>query len=203
MNTIKTFLILALSTICISVQAQRVKLTEGSLDSWKNDTAYNIVFNYNGMHVGNYKTEEEYIVVRKKELDEKEPGAGDKWEVKWRANKKDLFEPQFIELFSAFTGATVRSDATHTINIQTIQTNVGYQVAGGAWIGTSKSAYIDVEITVTKTADPSKKVAVITIDGAKGAASNTVTGKNSDGSVRISECYSNAGKALGKFLRKK
>ncbi len=203
MNVIKLFLIIAFSIVCLEAQAQKVKLKEGALDSWKNDTAYNIVFSYDSMHVGNYKNEADYIIARKEDLNKKDPGAGDTWEVKWKANRKDLYEPQFIELFTAFTGAVVRSDAPYTIIVHTIQMNVGYQVAGGYFLGSSKSAYLDAEIKVVKTTDQTKTVAVITIDGAKGSASNTVTGKNSDGSVRISECYANAGKALGKFLRKK
>ncbi|MEO8768634.1 MAG: hypothetical protein ABI402_01060 [Ferruginibacter sp.] len=182
--------------------AQKVKLTEGSLDNWSNDTAYNIIFTYDSMHVGDYKNEEDYIADHKDALNKKKPGMGDQWAINWRSNKKDIFEPKFIEMFSNFTGSTVCHDATYTIIVHTIQTNVGFNVAGGMFMGSSKSAFVDAEVTVVKTSDPAKKIAVITIDGAKGRTGNTTSGAVNDGGLRISESYASAGKALAKFLKK-
>ena len=202
MKAVKLMLSTFLILFSMIANAQKVKLTEGSLDNWSNDTAYNIIFTYDGMHVGDYKTEEDYIADHTEALNKKKPGMGDEWAVKWRSNKKDIFEPKFTDMFSTYTGSSIKNDATYTIIVHTIQTNVGFNVAGGMFMGSSKSAFVDAEVTVVKTSEPTKKIAVITIDGAKGRTGNTTSGAVNDGGLRISESYASAGKALAKFIKK-
>ena len=53
--------ILALTFFTVNANAQRIKLTEGSLDVLKNETSINVEFTYNNMSVGKFDKESEYV----------------------------------------------------------------------------------------------------------------------------------------------
>jgi hypothetical protein len=188
-----TVMLLALS---LTGYAQKIKIVEGSLAPLKGQKSVNTQFTYDNMLIGGKGLEEKaYIEKRKKELDEKEAGRGDKFEQAWFSDRKERFEPQFRELFSKHSDlSTVDEKAQYTVIFHTTRTEVGFNVGVA-----SKPAYIDAEILVVETANPSKVIAKITMLKSPGAQA---MGMDFETGARLQEAYAKAGKELGKLVSK-
>jgi hypothetical protein len=104
----KKILMILLTTVSIASYSQKVKLTEGSLSALKGQTTIQVEFTYNDMEVGKDNLKEaDYIKRKKEDYNSKEPGRGETWEKAWYADRKERFEPKFIELFEKTTGKKV------------------------------------------------------------------------------------------------
>ncbi len=152
----KNVLAIVLVSLCTSVLAQKIKLTEGSLGPLKGQTSIKTEFKYE-MSVGKFDKEDDYIAKKKKELNEKEPGRGDSWEKNWKSDRQDRFEPQFRELFSKHSEMSTTGDnAKYTLIFKTVHTEPGFNVHE-----MSKPAYIDAEAWIVDAENPNKVVAKI------------------------------------------
>jgi hypothetical protein len=171
---LKRIFTIMLVAVSLTSYAQKIKITEGSLKPLKGQKSVNTQFTYENMLIGGKGlTEQDYIEKRKKELDEKEPGRGAKFETAWFADRKERFEPQFRELLSKHAEiSTVDEKAQYTIIIHTTRTEV---------------------------ADPSKVVAKITMLKSPGSQ---MMGMDFETGVRLQEAYAKAGKELGKLITK-
>jgi hypothetical protein len=184
---------LALMLVTIGTNAQKVKTVSGNDEILKNETSVNIEFVYDGMSVGKYDTEKEYITEKTKEYNSKEAGKGDNWAQSWQNSKTNRYEPKFIQLFTEHSKMTIDKNAKYTIIFKTRSIEPGYN------IGISrKNAQIDAEIWIVETANKSNKLAVMTIDNVPGG---TAFGYDFDTGQRISEGYANAGKKLAKSIK--
>ncbi|MEJ0104080.1 MAG: hypothetical protein WDO19_16630 [Bacteroidota bacterium] len=104
----KILVLLAIVSFSINTNAQKIKTTEGDLSVLANETAINVEFIYDGMSVGKFATEKEYVQKKTEEYNKKEAGRGDTWAKKWVADRASRFEPKFIELFQETSGMTVK-----------------------------------------------------------------------------------------------
>jgi len=177
----------------LTVVAQKVKVTSGNPDILKPENTVNIEFVYDNISVGKYKSEKEYIDAKTEEYNKKEPGKGDAWAKSWASDKKNRYEPKFIELFTANSGMMIKNDAKYTIIIKLLSIEPGYNVGISR-----KNAEIDVEILIVETANRENKACVITVNNVPGG---TAFGYDFDTGLRISEAYANAGKKLAKYLK--
>lgn len=188
-----------ISMVCLSVSsyAQRVRLVEGDVAFLKNEKKINAEFTYEHMSVGKYSSEAEYVAKKTEDYNKKEPGKGDRWAKDWVSDRHSRYEPKFIDLFERETDITVTSgtkDAKYTMIYKTTTMEPGYNI----YIS-RKNAETDAEVWIVEAANPSKVLAKITVDNAKG---RTFGGNDYDTGERLSECYADAGKYLGKFLKK-
>jgi hypothetical protein len=174
--------------------AQKLKVKEGSLDAVKSETALNFEFTYDNMSVGKFDREEDYVAKKKEEYNKKEAGRGDTWAKAWVDDRKDKFEPKFIELFTEHSGKARNKTAKYTLIFKTTFTEPGFNV--GVW---RKNAELNGEVWIVETASPGNVIAKISVDKALG---RTFGGYDFDTGGRIMEAYADAGKALGKFLEK-
>ncbi|WP_246008310.1 hypothetical protein [Chitinophaga lutea] len=186
-------LMAAATALAANVHAQRIRVTDGSLDVLKNEKDINIEYSYSNMKVGKFDSEAEYVKSRTAELNKKESGRGDTWAKAWEADRKDRFEPKFDELFTKTADMTLANKAKYTIIFNTTFTEPGFNVGV-----MKKNAYIDGEITIVETADKSKVVAKATIEKSPG---RSFWGNDFDTGERISEAYAMAGKALAKKIK--
>jgi hypothetical protein len=192
----KNILFLLLLCISFSGFSQKIKLTDGDLTSLKGEKALSTEFTYKNMKVGKFDKEEDYVNKKKNEYNEKEPGRGDSWEKAWIDDRKERFEPQFRELFSKNSElSTVDAKAKYTMIVNTTFTEVGFNVGV-----VSKSAFINLEITIIETANRDKVIAKITLLNSPG---RTAMGFDFETGLRLQEAYAKAGKELGKFLAKR
>lgn len=194
-NLITGAAFIALLSLSITSSAQRVKLKEGDMSVLKNETSIRFEFTYNNMAVGKYKDEADYLEKKKEDYNKKEPGRGDSWVKAWVNDRKDRFEPRFMELFTKYFQGTENQNAKYTIIFNTWFTEPGYNI-----YVSRENAKISGDATIVETANKSKVIAVISVEKAPG---RTFMGEDYDTGTRLAESYASAGKALGKFIRNK
>lgn len=178
----------------VAASAQKLKLTDGDLSAVKGETALNFEFTYDNMAVGKFDTEKEYIDKKTEEYNKKEPGRGDNWSKNWVGDRKQQFEPKFIELFTKASDMSESKTAKYTLIFKTHFTEPGFNVGV-----VRKNAKISGDAVLVETANKSKVIATISVENALG---RTFGGYDFDTGGRIAEAYADAGKALGKFVKK-
>ncbi len=192
----KNALTLIILSFAITGYSQKIKLIEGDLSPLKGQKAINTKFEYDGMSVGKFPKEEDYIAKKKNELNEKEAGRGDTWEKSWKSDRQERFEPQFRELLSKHADlSTVDESAQYTLIFKTIKTEPGFNIGV-----TSRPAFIDGEARLVESKNPSKVIAKITLIKAPG---RDVMGFDYETGARLQEAYAKAGKELGSFIKSK
>jgi hypothetical protein len=189
--TLSTLLLLAFSG---TLRAQKIKVTEGSIDAIKSETSLNIEYTYDSMKVGKYDHEADYVAKKTEEYNKKEAGKGDNWAKSWVDDRKYRFEPKFEESFTENSGKTKDKSAKYTLIFKTIFTEPGYNVGVSR-----KRANIDAIALIVETANRGNVVAKLTVDNAPG---KNFWGYDFDTGERIAEAYESAGKELGEYLKK-
>jgi hypothetical protein len=187
--------LLLMALISVSASAQKIKLIEGDLSRLAGETSLMAKFTYDNMGVGKFDKESDYIAKKTEEYNKKEPGRGDNWAKNWVGDRDRDYEPKFIDLFEKETGMTVSrtKPAKYTLVFKTNFTEPGYNV-----YVTRKNATINAEAWIVETASQ-KVIAKISVEKVPG---RTFGGNDYDTGIRITECYADAGKHLGKFIKK-
>ncbi len=185
------FMLLSVSMVS---KAQKLKLTDGDLSVLKDQSSINFEFTYDNMSIGKFDTEKEYVEKKTEEYNKKEAGRGDTWAKSWVSDRVQRYEPKFIELFTKASEMSESNKAKYTIIFKTKFVEPGYNI--GVW---RKNAKIDGDAVIVETANKSKVIATISLDNALG---RTFGGYDFDTGLRISEAYADAGKALGKYVKK-
>lgn len=187
------FLILAFFSV--SASAQKIKLMEGDLAPLAGQTSINVKFLYDGMSVGKFDKESDYVAKKVEEYNKKEPGRGDNWAKNWVGDREREYEPKFEELFDKYSDITIslKKPAKYTLIFKTLFTEPGYNV-----VVSRKNAVINAEAWIVETGKE-KVIAKISITKAPG---RTFGGYDYDTGVRIAECYAISGRELAKFIKK-
>ena len=195
MKTIKTSgAIVAFLFSGISSFSQTVDLSKGDLSILKDEKTINIEFTYEKMTVGDDGKEADYIKRKTQENNDKEKGSGYIWATKWEEDKKQKFEPKFVLGFTNLSKMTISKDAKYTLIFNTKAIEPGYSV------GVSKrNAGIDGTVTIVETANPSKKLAVLSVER---PGENMFRGAAFDAGSRIADAYYLSGQKVGKFINK-
>jgi hypothetical protein len=188
--------LLFLGMISLNSIAQKIKLIEGDLSPLKGETSINLKLTYDNMSVGKFDKESDYIAKKTEEYNKKEPGRGDTWAKSWVSDRDRVFEPKFIELFERETEMTVskKKPAKYTLIFKTTSTEPGYNV-----VVMRKNALINAEAWIVETGSEKviAKLSVLKVPG------RSYGGYDYDTGGRIGECYADAGKYVGKFIKKK
>lgn len=193
----KLLSLLSLSFLCIEIYAQSIVLTSGSLNDLKGETIIGFEFTYNEMLVGKM-TEQEYVLKKVGDYNEKEAGRGDTWQQNWYSDRKERFEPKFIELFNKYmekVNITAGNEGSkYVIVLNTDFTEPGFNVGV-----VRRNASIDMSGKIIKK-ETGEQVATFKI---KNASANNFWGTDFDTGYRIQETYGKAGREFAKFLVKK
>lgn len=189
----KTLLLLTLAIFSLNLNAQKIKTVDGDLSALKNEETINIEFVYDGMSVGKYDKEADYIKAKTEEYNKKEAGRGDTWAKSWVTDRASRFETRFINEFQESSKMTVKPNAKYTMIFKTTTTEPGYNI-----VISRKNAEIDAEVMIVETADKSKKIATLSVSNAPG---RIYGGYDYDTGTRIAESYAVAGKKLGKYIK--
>jgi hypothetical protein len=188
--------LLLLGMISLSSMAQKIKLIEGDLAPLKGETSMMVKFSYDHMGVGKFDKEEDYVAKKTADYNKKEPGRGDNWAKSWAGDRVRMFEPKFIELFEKETEMTISANkpAKYTLIFKTTFTEPGYNIP----MIRHENASINGELWIVETGSE-KVIAKISIEKAPGRSYGS---SDYDTGVRIAESYADAGKYLGKFIKK-
>ena len=180
--------------------SQSVVLVSGDPTVLKGETKIGILYNYDNMKVGKM-TEDEYIAKKSDEYNKKTPGKGDQWIHAWKSDRSSRYEPKFEDLLnknlskSGVSASPDIKDSKYSIVLHTTFTEPGFY----AYVA-SQNAFIDVEVDIVETANPSTSLAKMTIKKIPG---RTAMGEDWDTGTRIEEAYAKCGKQLGAYLVKK
>ena len=201
MKNIKVIMILFVSMgIFSSGYAQKIKMKTGKLDPIKGQTTINVEYDYEGMGVGKFKTQEEYLEEGAKKRDEKEAGTGQKFKDSWYNAQKEKYPAKFEELMNkgleglGITVAQNSADAKYTFIVKTPFTEPGFNVGV-----MRKPAFTNITLMVVETANRDNIVAEISSNGNPG---QDAMGFDFDASFRIAESYAKCGKSLAKYISK-
>ncbi|RAJ02464.1 hypothetical protein LX64_03482 [Chitinophaga skermanii] len=181
------------------VSAQKLSLTSGEFSALKDVKDVNVELVYNDPPVGKFKHESEYLDKKKAEYNKKDDGRGDRWVRAWEEDKQTRFPRKFEDLLAKYwDDVKVSADnpkAKYTMILETTFMEPGFNV-----YVTRKNARINGKIKIVETADKSKVLVEIDMEDALG---RTWGGDDYDTGARLSECYADAGKAVGQWLTKK
>ncbi len=181
--------------------AQKITMKSGSLDFLNGLDKLKVEYSYDGLSVGDFKTEDEYVQHRVAELNKDEAGTGDKWKESWFRDREARYQPRFeTEINNVFNDKTLplqvdpKVDAKYTFIFKTLFIEPGFNVGV-----MRKDAYINAELTFFETGNPGSVLAVILIEKSPGAVA---MGMDFDTGMRIQEAYAKAGKEIGKYIFK-
>ncbi len=176
--------------------AQKVKKESGDFKALKGITEFNLVFDYEGLTVDKFKTEEEFLADKMKKREEK--GTDEDFRKNWFGDRERRYEPKFIESFNKRFDGKVKADknlssAKYTMKIQTIWLHPGYN------IGISRSdSKLTARVTVFETANPSNVLMAAVYEKSPGAGA---FGGDFDSGYRISEAYAKLGKEIANDIK--
>lgn len=191
-----SFLLLLTAVVSTTASAQDINLTGGKIEALKDIDTFHCVFEYDKLNVGDLGKEANYIKKKRADAEKKEAGGGDKWEQSWVNDRKEHYEPRFIELFNKYSEKQA-GHFPHTRYQLVFKTTF---IEPGYNIGISrKSAKIDGDVWFVDTQNPDKPIAKFRIEDSPG---NGLFGDMAAG-LRIAAAYEKAGKELGKYIRKK
>lgn len=186
-----------LSCIAVLSHAQSIVMTSGTVDFIKGQKVVQFTFSYDEMLVGKL-TEGEYINKKVSDHNGKEAGKGDEWKAAWFNDRKERFEPKFIELFDKHMSeagiASGTEGAQYRIEINTDFTEPGWNVGV-----MRQNASVDLSCKV-KNIETGEQVASIKI---RNASANNFWGTDFTSGYRVQETYAKAGRELAKFFIKK
>lgn len=184
-----------------SLNAQKVRVVSGKPGVINGQETMDIEYIYDGMRVGKFVDEKDYIDKKVKEYNEDEPGSGDTWVKAWIDDRETRFQPKFEELLNKYlakSGISISQeddDSKYTMLVKTTFTEPGWN----AFV-MKRPAIVDLEIRIVESANPDKTISKITVEKAPGA---TYGYGDLDTGTRIAEAYAKAAKELGKLLTKK
>lgn len=194
MKSMKLIMLLGIIFLAGSVSAQKITVKSGSLSGLKGVDKIKMVYDYSNLGVGDFANEDDYIVKRMEESENKTPGSGAAWKEKWFADRAKQYEPKFEELLSKYLpeiklGKEVESDVV--MNVHTTFIEPGFNVGV-----MRRPAFINLTVTVTKAGS---EMAVIDLLKSPGA---DAMGFDYDSAYRIAEAYAKAGKSLSGYIKK-
>lgn len=189
--------VVVLCFMSVGGYAQSVALAFGDLKWLGGEKTLQFEFSYEDMQVGKM-SEAEYVEKKVTEYNKKEAGRGDAWKKAWENDRKERFEPKFLELFDKYMsekGITSAAEgAKYVVKVNTNFTEPGFNVGV-----VRRNASVDVVCTVVEIAT-GNKVAVVKV---RDASANSFWGTDFDSGYRLQESYAKAGRELAKFLIKK
>jgi hypothetical protein len=180
--------------------AQKVKVTKGDFKNLKGIAAYNLEFDYTGVMIPKYNSEEEFLADKMSKRDEKEEGTGKNFRESWFADREERYEPKFIESFNKRFGdgeVKVGKDigAEYTMKIHTTLMWAGYNVGV-----VRKNSKVEATVSVYKNSDPSQVIWSADYTKVEGGGA---MGYDFDSGYRISEAYAKLAKEVAANIKKK
>ncbi len=176
------------------------KLKSGNIKMLKDQASINLQYDYSNIAIGKFKTDDEYVANKTKEMNKRKAGSGDDWAVKWKSDRESRYQPAFernlnmvLERFKS-SGREGASNAKYTLIIRTTFAELGFSTFG---YGPRKSAYISLVVDLVETSNPSKILASIEMKREEGHYYGDL---EVDAGLRMQSCYERAGEDLGGFI---
>lgn len=193
----KNLLILSLLLFSVAINAQKIKVKSGSLNTISSPSKMDVVFDYSNMGVGEFNKESDYVAEKVEKYNQDEPGKGDTWKENWINDRKERFEPKFLELFNKHLAEVgifadyKNTDSKYILEIHTTFTEPGFNVYMAR-----KNASINAEVVI-KEKSTGNSIATLSIENCPGRGA---TAFDFDSGTRVAEAYAKLGKAVSKMI---
>ncbi len=148
--------------------SQRFTVLTGDLKNVKGISEYYCTFDYKGMEVNGFESEEAYLkekINKRRQYDNGQDlkGKAVSFEKDWYEDRKNKYEPGFIDYFneqleSKNVKAGTNPESKYTLALKTTWIYPGYEVAQ------VEPAKISAIITIFETANPSNVIVVVEFD---------------------------------------
>lgn len=180
----------------VVASAQKVKIKSGNFKALKDITEYNVVFDYDGLTVGKFKTEEAFLEDKMKKREGK--GKDEDFRKNWYADRENRYEPKFIESFNKRFDGKVKAgknlaSAKYTLKVKTTWILPGYNVGI-----VRDDAEVSATLYVYETNNPSN--VLIEVDYLK-AHGEGAMGFDFNSGERIAEGYAKMAKEFAKDIK--
>lgn len=184
-------------------QAMKVKLISGDLKALKGETLVRVEYVYpENLMVGKISAKQ-YIEDKRAKLNEDSPGKGDMWAKQWLDSRETRFHPKFEELMNKIFKdkkkplriSRTADDAKFTLILTATWIDVGWHAGIAA-----RPAFLNAEINIVETANPSRSVAKIQVTKAPGAKAWDV---GYVPELRLEESFAKCGKEVANLIVKK
>ncbi|NMH27678.1 hypothetical protein [Flavobacterium silvaticum] len=191
----KHFFILLL--IPVAMSAQRYDIISGKFENLKSIAAYNVTFDYKGMEINGYASEEAFIK-EKVEKREKNPEKAERFAKQWYADREEKYEPRFMEYFNkrfdkGEVSVAKNPSATYTMKIKTVWIYPGYGIGPGG-----EPPKITAIVSVFETANPANVLLEVKFEKAIGLDNKNLN----DPGERISGAYEKLAKNLVQQIKR-
>ncbi|NGX83280.1 hypothetical protein [Aequorivita sp. KMM 9714] len=195
----KIVLILSILLCSTVMFSQKVKVIEGGFKNLKGITVYNLEFDYTGVQIPKYDSEEAFLKDKMEKRENKKAGAGEEFKKSWFADREERYEPKFIESFNKRFDGEVRVakdiDAEYTMKIHSTMMWAGYNVGV-----VRKNSKLEATVSVYKTSNPSEVLWSANYTKVEGSGA---MGYDFDSGYRISEAYAKLAKEVAYNIKKK
>ncbi|MCX6243461.1 MAG: hypothetical protein NTU98_02045 [Bacteroidetes bacterium] len=186
------FLLLIFLLMGKSMVASSIKIISGNLGTLKNEKNINIEFRFDGMSIGKFATEQDYINYYVDDRNKKEPGSGEKWKQEWMSNSREKFPLSFTQELNGITNKIAmqfdkdKSEAKYTMIVKTLKFSKCYGLGG--------KVQIFLEISIVETKNPGNLIAKISVTKIEGVGFGYY--------LAMVDAYLDAGKEIGTYIRK-
>ncbi len=191
------FLVLFVFCSCFLFSQKKI---EGNPKALSEISTYDLVYNYSDIKIPKFKTEEVFLEKKAKALEEKKAGSGEEFKKSWFLNRKERFEPRFIESFNKrFINKEIvvgENEAEYAMKIHTTWMYPGY----GVFATRHYRAELTADIYIYKKPNPEDIILKMTYKRIPGGSP---LGVDFYSGYRITECYAKLAKELAKYMKKK
>jgi hypothetical protein len=132
----------------------------------------------------------------KDDAEKRTQGSSDNWVKKWYSDRKDVFQPKFIELFNKFSGNKIMVDTVYRNQQYVLSLHTQFLEIGFNKNFTKAPTYINVTVTIYEL-NSSQKPLIISMVNVVG---DEVFSSYSSDFRRIEEAYAKCGKELAKYM---
>ena len=183
----------------LAIHAQ-CRLKSGDVNMLKGEKLINVQYDYSKLAVGKFKSDDEYVASKTKEMNKKKEGSGDEWAVKWKAERENRYHPSFERSMNKILDhvnsgvSDGAKNAKYTLIVHVTFIEQGFSSFGYL---PSKKPFMSLVIDVVETANPSNILATIDMKHEEGHVYGEL---EVDAGSRIQGCYDEAGDDLASFL---
>jgi hypothetical protein len=198
MNRLFTTTVILL-LLLFNLKAQKFEIVSGNPKPFSTVRLYYLTFDYSGLQVGKYGDEQNYIDYKMDDAEKRKKGSSGDWLKNWQADRRNFYQPKFIELFNTnFISPAVKCDTS--FQGQKVELNLHTKfIEPGFNINAKRSpALINVIVTITEINNP-ENAFVVSITDVPG---HEVMGSYYPDNRRIAEAYAKCGKELAKYMLK-
>lgn len=181
----------------VDVPKQEIEVLSGNPEYYKKAGNYHILFDYSDLIIGGYKDEEAYIKYMREDAELRRKSA-DEWEEKWYSDRKNVFEPKFLELFHKYAGSKIKLDQEEKGQNFVLVLHTQFIEIGFNRNFQKSPTYINVLVTIAEKNGTGESLVI----AVKYVIGDEVMSSYSSDFRRIEEAYAKCGKVLASYMRK-